>query len=176
MKIFKENNYAFIDSQNLNLNIRNQGWVLDFARFRVYLKEKHHVKMAFLFIGYVEDNKKLYDFLTRVGYTCIFKPTLEYKDGSTKGNCDAELVLQAMIEFQNYNKAVIVSGDGDFHCLMKYLLEKNKLWALLIPNRHKFSALLKFRIFRPYLWFMNDLRGRLSYTKEKAPEGRNLKG
>ncbi len=37
----KANNYAFIDSQNLNLNIRNQGWILDFARFRVYLKEKH---------------------------------------------------------------------------------------------------------------------------------------
>jgi len=29
------NNYAFIDSQNLNLGIRVQGWELDFARFRV---------------------------------------------------------------------------------------------------------------------------------------------
>jgi uncharacterized LabA/DUF88 family protein len=167
----KGNNYAFIDSQNLNLNVRNQGWILDFARFRVYLKDKHGVTKAFLFIGYVEDNKKLYDFLTRVGYLCIFKPTLEYKDGSTKGNCDAELVLQAMIEFSNYDKAVIVSGDGDFHCLAKYLFEKKKLGALVIPNRYKFSALLKFRIFRPYLRFMNDLRGRLSYTKEKTPEG-----
>lgn len=149
---------------------------MDFAHFRVYLKEKHGVAKAFLFIGYIEDNKKLYDFLTRTGYICIFKPTLGYKDGSTKGNCDAELVLQTMIEFPNYNKAIIVSGDGDFHCLAKYLLEKKKLGALLIPNRHKFSALLKFRIFRVYLRFMNDLRSRLSYTKEKAPEGRNLKG
>ncbi len=165
----KENNYAFIDSQNLNLNIRNQGWILDFAQFRVYLKEKYAATKVFLFIGYVEDNKKLYNFLTRSGYICIFKPTLEYKDGSTKGNCDAELVLQAMIEFPSYDKAVIVSGDGDFHCLAKYLLEKNKLEALLIPNRYKFSALLKFRIFRPYLRFMNDLRSRLSYKKEKAP-------
>jgi len=172
----KENSHAFIDSQNLNLNIRNQGWILDFAHFRVYLEEKYAVSKAFLFIGYVESNKKMYDFLTRVGYTCIFKPTLEYKDGSTKGNCDAELVLQAMIEFPNYNKTVIVSGDGDFHCLVKYLLEKGKLGAILIPNRNKFSALLKFRIFRPYLRFMNDLRGKLSYKKEKAPEGRNLKG
>lgn len=168
----KRKNYAFIDSQNLNLNIRNQGWILDFARFRVYLKEKHGVTKAFLFIGYVEDNKKLYDFLARAGYLCIFKPTLEYKDGSTKGNCDAELVLQAMIEFSNYEKAVIVSGDGDFHCLVKYLLEKSKLESLIIPNRYKFSALLKFRVFRPYLRFMNDLRNRLSYTKEKTPEGR----
>ena len=172
----KENDYAFIDSQNLNLNIRNQGWILDFAHFRIYLKEKYGVSKAFLFIGYVEDNKKLYDFLTRADYICIFKPTLEYKDGSTKGNCDAELVLQTVIELPNYDQAMIVSGDGDFHCLVKYLLEKNKLRAILIPNRDKFSALLKFRMFRPYLRFMNDLRGKLSYKKEKAPEGRNLKG
>ena len=33
-------NYAFIDSQNLNLAIRDQGWVLDFGRFRKYFKEK----------------------------------------------------------------------------------------------------------------------------------------
>ncbi len=91
MKI-QENNYAFIDSQNLNLNIRNQGWSLDFARFRVYLKEKYGVTKAFLFVGYVEENQELYDFLIRSNYVCIFKPIL-YKDGVIKGNCDAELVL-----------------------------------------------------------------------------------
>ena len=71
------NNYAFIDSQNLNLNIRSQGWILDFKRFLVYLKEKYKVSKAFIFIGYVDENKKLYDFLGRVGYTCVFKPTLK---------------------------------------------------------------------------------------------------
>jgi len=162
-----ENNYAFIDSQNLNLNIRNQGWILDFARFRVYLREKYGVNQAFLFLGYIEENKKMYDFLSRTGYTCVFKPTLEYRDGTTKGNCDAELVLQAMIEYSNYDGAVIVSGDGDFHCLAKYLLEKKKLKLLLIPNRDKFSALLKYKIFRPYLRYMNDLRERLDYKKER---------
>ncbi len=163
------NNYAFIDSQNLNLNIRNQGWVLDFKRFRIYLKEKYGVSKAFLFIGYIEENKKLYDFLERVGYVCIFKPVLEYKTGEVKGNCDAELVLQAMIEYPKYEKAVIVTGDGDFHCLVNYLFEKKKLEAILIPNRSKFSALLKFKIFRPYFRFLNDLRGKLAYKKEKAP-------
>jgi len=162
------NNYAFIDSQNLNLNIRNQGWILDFKRFRVYLKDKYGVSKAFLFIGYVEANKKLYAFLKHAGFICIFKPTLVHKDGSTKGNCDAELVLQAMIEYKNYKKAVIVSGDGDFHCLIKYLFENKKLEVLIIPNRYQFSALLKFRIFRPYLRFMNDLKERLSY-KRKDP-------
>ena len=56
----KINNYAFIDSQNLNLSIRSLGWKLDFARFRIYLKEKYGVTKAFLFIGYVEGNNDLY--------------------------------------------------------------------------------------------------------------------
>lgn len=170
------NNYAFIDSQNLNLAIRDLGWRLDSRRFRVYLKEKYGVTKAFLFIGYIEGNAGLYASLQDAGFICIFKPTLKYKDGTTKGNCDAELVLQTMIEYGKYEKAIIVTGDGDFHCLVQYLLEQEKLQALLIPNRFKYSALLKMKVFRPYLRFMNDLQGLLEYKKEKAPKGRNLEG
>ena len=112
------NNYAFIDSQNLNLGVKSQGWKLDFARFRKYLKERYGVEKAFLFIGFVEGNQSLYTYLQESGYICIFKPTLVYKDGTIKGNCDAELVLHTMIEYPNYEKAVIVSGDGDFFCLV----------------------------------------------------------
>lgn len=167
MKI-KGNNFAFIDSQNLNLAIRDLGWRLDFKKFRIYLAEKYKVSKAFLFIGYIEGNANLYKSLQEAGFICIFKPTLKYKDGTTKGNCDAEMVLQAMIEYPNYDQAVVVSGDGDFHCLVKYLVEQEKLYALLVPNRHKFSALLKFQIFRPYLRYMNDLQHLLAYKKEKA--------
>jgi len=51
------NNYAFIDSQNLNLGVKNQGWRLDFKKFRVYLAEKYCVKVAYLFIGYIQKIK-----------------------------------------------------------------------------------------------------------------------
>jgi uncharacterized LabA/DUF88 family protein len=162
-----ENNFAFIDSQNLNLAIRALGWKLDFKRFRIYLQEHYGVTKALLFIGFVDGNSDLYVALQDAGFTCVFKPTLIYKDGKTKGNCDAELVLQAMIEYQNYDKAVIVTGDGDFHCLIKYLIEQGKFSALLIPNKFKFSALLKFKMFRPYLRYMNDLRGMLEYEKKR---------
>lgn len=67
----KQHNYAFIDSQNLNLAIRSLGWKLDFKRFRVYLAEKYGVSQAFLFIGYVEGNADLYTALQRAGYVCI---------------------------------------------------------------------------------------------------------
>lgn len=108
--------------------------------------------------------------LKSAGFICVFKPTPTHKDGTTKGNCDAELVLQAMIEYSNYDKAIIVTGDGDFYCLAKYLIEHDKLDALMIPNKFKYSALLKFKIFRPHLRFVNDLQGRLVYKKKRPYE------
>lgn len=164
-------NYAFIDSQNLNLAIRELGWKLDFARFRVYLKEKFQIEKAYIFIGYMPSNQQLYSFLQDSGFHCIFRPTLTYKDGKTKGNCDAELILQAMIDFNEYDKAVIVTGDGDFYCLVNHLISNNKLKALLVPNRHKYSALLKLKEFKPFTRDMNDLRNKLGYTgyKKKNP-------
>lgn len=139
--------YAFIDSQNLNLGVKSQGWQLDFSRFFIYLKDKYKVSKAFLFIGYVPGNEALYTYLQKAGYICIFKPTLEIKDGKEikiKGNVDAELVLHAMIEYSNYKKAVIVSGDGDFHCLIEYLAGKDKLLKIIVPNFRYSSLLRKF--------------------------------
>lgn len=139
-------NFAFIDSQNLNLGIKSQGWRLDFRKFRLYLKNKYGVKTAYLFIGMVPGNESLYDNLQDMGYRLIFKPTTEYKSNGevhVKGNVDAELVLYAAAKTYNqYDKAIIVSGDGDFHCLLEYLSENNKLGSVLVPNK-KFSSLLK---------------------------------
>lgn len=136
-------NFAFIDSQNLNLGIKHSGWRLDFQKFRRYLQEKYSVIKAYVFIGYVPGNEGLYTNLQNMGYICIFKPTLQLKDGQVKGNVDAELVLHTMIQFNNFDKAVIVSGDGDFYCLIEYLLKENKLERLLVPNETVYSALFK---------------------------------
>lgn len=151
--------YAFIDSQNLNLGIRDQGWRLDFTRFRIYLKDKYKVEKTFLFIGYVSGNDHLYKYLQMAGYILITKPTLAYTAGKKKmikGNVDAELVLHAMIEYNSYDSAVIVTGDGDFYCLVEYLQRQSKLAKLIIPNKNKFSALL--RNFHEKTLFMTDIK------------------
>ena len=143
----KEKIYAFVDSQNLNLGVKSQGWRLDFAKFRVFLKDKYEVDKAFIFIGYINGNTPLYTYLQKAGYVCVFKPTLEIKNAKEikiKGNVDAELVLHSMIEFEDYNKAVIVSGDGDFHCLFEYFVKKNKLSKIIVPNKRYSSLIRKF--------------------------------
>jgi len=158
-----DNNYAFIDSQNLNLSIRSQGWFLDFKKFRRYLNDKYHITKAFIFIGYVPQNQSLYTGLQKDGYILIFKPTLVLPDGKVKGNVDAELVLHTMIEYPNYDKALIITGDGDFYCLVDYLMKNNKLLNLMIPNRYDFSSL--FRKLMKKIIFMNNLRSKLEYRK-----------
>jgi len=167
--------YAFIDSQNLNLAIKDCGWELDFTRFFTYLKDKYDVKKVFLFIGYVAGNESLYTYLQSAGYIVVFKPTLEYRKGKqicTKGNVDAEMVLHAMKEFPHYDQAIIISGDGDFHCLIEYLEEQGKLFHVIIPNRRRYSALL--RKFRRYFIFIDDLQRKLE-KRTKKKRGSNLR-
>jgi len=158
-----QNNYAFIDSQNVNLSIRSQGWILDFRRFRQYLNDKYGVTKAFLFIGYVYENQALYTGLQKDSYILVFKPTLKLPSGKVKGNVDAEIVLHAMIEYENYHKALIVTGDGDLYCFVDYLIKNSKLLKLMVPNKNSFSSL--FRRLMPHMVFMNDLRNKLEYDK-----------
>lgn len=161
----KTDNYAFIDSQNLNLSVKQQGWTLDFRRFRKYLEDKYKITKAFLFIGYVPQNQSLYINLQKDGYILVFKPTLTLPDGRVKGNVDAELVLHAMIEYRNYDKALIVTGDGDFYCLVEYLLKNDKLSKLMIPDRRSYSSL--FRKLMSHVVFVSDLRKKLEFIKER---------
>ncbi len=154
--------YTFIDSQNLNLGVKSQGWKLDWRKFRQYLRNKYNVTKAFLFIGYKPGNEMLYAIMQKMGFVVILKPTLELPDGTVKGNVDAELVLHTIIEYKNYDKALIVSGDGDFYCLVEYLVNKNKLLLLLAPNRH-YSRLL--RDFSKFIVRVDRLRESLEFKK-----------
>jgi uncharacterized LabA/DUF88 family protein len=165
--------YAFIDSQNLNLGTNNdivingiriyKGWKLDFKKFYFYLKTKYHVSKAFLFIGKVSGHEPLYNYLTGIGYQLEFKPTLHYLNGNNtpqiKRNVDAELVLHTMIEYNNFDKAIIVAGDGDYFCLVEYLEKNNKLLHLIIPNKLQWSSLL--RPYGNYMIFVTDLEANL---------------
>lgn len=163
MKSKLRNNFAFIDSQNLNLGIQGMGWQLDWRKFRVYLRDRFDIQRAYLFLGYVPKYKNLYEDLKTAGFILIFKPTVFDKNtGRIKGNCDAELVLQTMIDYPHYEVALIVTGDGDFYCLVDYLKKKNKLSFVLTPSKKQCSFLLR-QSARKQLLFMDDLKEKLSY-------------
>ncbi len=186
----KERIYAFIDSQNLNLGVRNdirtkdgkhfryKGWNLDFGKFFHYLRETWKVEKAFVFIGFIPENQELYDSLIKDGYELVYKPILEvtnkeHSDVKVKGNIDAELVMHAMINYPKYDKAIIVSGDGDFFCLEEYLEQKGKLAKIIIPNKWNYSSLLE--KYSSYFLNMSDLRKKLNYSSRNKQAGTDKK-
>jgi len=165
------NNYAFIDANNLHLTMINMGWDLDYKRFRVYLNEKYGVTKAYYFIGYLKENEGIYTRFREYGYTVVFKEVLKIKNEETgeitiKGNVDAELVLQAMIDFGNYRQAVIVSSDGDYACLIKYLILKKKLLTVFAPCEAGCSHLLV-KASQGNVAYVGNLRRILEYTPIK---------
>lgn len=172
--------YAFIDSQNLNVGVKKLGWKMDWSKLLAFLQNKYGVTKAFMFIGYVPEFEDMYVKLHETGYSVVLKPTYDMTrprpeepeekpqtDGKeeeekrqTKGNIDADLVLWAMKEINSYDKAVIVSGDGDFYVLIEYLVEQKKLARLLTPNRF-YSGL--FNKFDEYVERLDVHRKELAY-------------
>jgi len=56
--------------------------------------------------------------------------------GLIKGNCDAELIVEAMSDYyENKSKlSVLISSDGDFSVLAKFLLDKKSLRVIISPR------------------------------------------
>lgn len=173
----KANNYAFIDSQNLNMGVSSnvvhkgkniyRGWKLDYRKFRIFLRNKYRVENAYLFIGNMAGQEALYTYLQECGYILVLKPTTSYTDSlgkiSVKGNVDTDLVLYASAKvFDDYDKAVVVTGDGDFLSLCEYLVDESKLLKIVIPNKKKYSQLLN--KFSDYFDFVSVNKKKLEKT------------
>ncbi len=90
---------------------------------------------------------------------------MQKPNGKVKGNIDAELVLHAMIEYENYDKALIITGDGDFFCLVEYFIKNDKLLKLMIPDKNAYSSL--YRKVAPHMVFVSDLKRKLKYEIER---------
>jgi uncharacterized LabA/DUF88 family protein len=177
--------YAFIDNQNLNATINNLGWKIDWRKFRKFLANKYGAQQAYMFIGYMPEHEDMYEKLHEAGYNIVLKQTYDMtkprtdddskseeekakdkeKERHIKGNVDTELVLWAMKEIPNYDKAVIVSGDGDFYSLIEYLDEQKKLLKILTPS-WQYSGL--FNRYESYIERIDKNRRELEYRKRPA--------
>lgn len=161
---------AYIDGANLHRGVQSLGWKLDYARFRIWLSDKYGVSTAYLFIGLIPKYKDLYTHLQKVGFTLIFKEVVYDGDGKPKGNCDADLIIQAMRDsFEKATtKAILVASDGDYTPLVKFWQKKGQLEGILSPaSEKKCSVLLKRTDAR--IAYINDQRRILGMQNEKAP-------
>lgn len=73
---------------------------------------------------------RFYCNLEKFGYTLFLKPVKHYEQRDEtfvrKANCDVEMTLQMLLEESNFDRAVVLSGDGDFLPVLRYLRKKGK--------------------------------------------------
>ncbi len=144
-----ERNIAFIDGQNLYMGTMTNGnsWKIDLGKFRVYLQYKYSVDKAYYFLGYVnEAYQDLYSEIQEAGFVLIFKQYNAAMLGKKKGNVDTDIVFHVMKKLyknEDFDRIVLVSGDGDYKILVDFLIEENKLKKILFPNRCFASSLYK---------------------------------
>ena len=148
MKNKSENNLAFIDGQNLHLSTAKRdvdAWKIDHKKLRVYLKDKYHVTKAFYLMGYfLENHQDLYRNLEKAGFTLLFKEHRANLLTEKKGNVDNDIIFHAMenlVDNKDFNKIVIISGDGDYKKLVCYFLNKGRFKTILLPNSKRASSL-----------------------------------
>ena len=166
----KEQVFAFIDAQNIAKGIENSGWKIDWSAFRYWLAKHYNVSQAYMYIGYMAENRDLYLQLNNNGFNIDLKQTVQSnrdsqkrEPGEIKGNVDVDLTIGVWREYNNYNKAIIVSGDGDFTSLIQHLLDRRKLKKIIVPEFY--SSL--FRRFNEYIIELNDYRHELNYVRNQ---------
>ena len=162
--------HLYIDGNNLYRAATELGFKIDYKKFRGWLRQKYNITNVYLFIGLIPSRTSFYEHLQESGFILVFKQTISVK-GIVKGNCDAELVLKAVSDFytQAYIKCILLSGDGDFGCLVEFLKKNNALDRIIAPDEQKCSILIRNK--NTDITFLNEHYHKFSSQteKEKAP-------
>jgi uncharacterized LabA/DUF88 family protein len=168
----KERNIAFIDAQNLHLWTTTEKWVVDFKRFRVYLEQKFQVKEAYFFLWFLdEEQNELYRNVQKAWFIVEFREHNANMKGKKKGNVDVDIVFEVMrkiFEGKDFDKIVLVSGDGDYIKMVNYLIEKRLLRKMLFPNK-QFSSLYNAIAYNYWVNLsLAGIRKKIEYKKRGA--------
>ena len=168
----KINNIAFIDAQNLHLWTAYENWKIDFKRFRIYLERKYNVDEVYMFLWFVNDEQQqLYRNIQKAWFILEFREHSSFMLWKKKWNVDVDIVFEVMhrlLEKNDFNKIVLVTGDWDYIKLVNYLIKKDKLQKILFPNKN-FSSLYKKMAYKFWVNLsLKDVKNKIEYKKRDA--------
>ena len=158
----------YIDGNNLYRSAKELGFEIDYKKFRGWLRQKYNPTFVYLFIGLVPERTNFYEHLQKCGYILVFKQTVSVGE-KIKGNCDAELVLKSIKDYytKSFDSCILITGDGDFGCLVEFLKENKSLNCIIAPDRDKCSILLRNK--NTEITFLNEHYHKFSGEIKKAP-------
>lgn len=155
---------VFIDASNIIYGCNRAGWKMDFEKLFQYFTTRFGAKRILYYAGLDSQNKKqllFYELLQRFGYELHLVPVKHFSDGTRKGDVDARLAFEAMRYYNEYEKAIFLTGDGDYFWLFEYLLENGKDISLFA---HRDSTARELRqLFGPRFTDLTPLRRILEF-------------
>jgi len=152
--------YIFIDAANSHYYLKMAGWQIDWLKFKAYCERIYQSPFFFYYEGVpskgqyfdiypnhgitefsVTKKKKInyFKFLKGISFKVRQKPVGRIYDSTAgqfkhKCNFDVELTIDALDNISNYDCFVLVSGDGDFVKLVKYLKGRKKKTVIIAPS------------------------------------------
>ena len=109
---------------------KKNGWFFDPKRILKYFTQDPQVRLinAFWYTGLKDsqDQRGFRDALISLGYTVRTKVLKEYYDDnsgrySQKANLDIEIVIDMFNTVEQYDRVILLSGDGDFERAIELL-------------------------------------------------------
>lgn len=132
--------FGGVETHNFRHNYQKDDTV-PIARLEIYLldvlenKGKKLNEAELLLLSRHLQRVRFYLKLLQFGYQLFLKPVKLYdqEDGTTKrkANCDVDMTFHLMKEKEDFDRAVVLSGDGDFLPVLKYLKEIGKEMIIL---------------------------------------------
>ena len=124
---------VFVDGSNCYYTHRKLGWNMDAEKLLEFCEDFGIITEATYYGALTADisQRNFYNRLAYIGYSLITKPLKSIYDPATgnhfqKANLDVEIVLDMFNTIDNYDVAVLVSGDGDFERALQYLKSRGK--------------------------------------------------
>lgn len=152
-KFVKGKTAVFIDASNIYFSQKTLGWQIDFKKLLNYFKANTDLARIAFYSAINPENareRKFHDFLDIVGYTVRHKQVKFIKDsndelrgGHHKGNIDVDLTIDAVHLKDSYDTFVLLSGDGDFESLLKYLKAHKKRCIVMSTKWHVSFELIR---------------------------------
>jgi uncharacterized LabA/DUF88 family protein len=96
-------------------------------------------KKEFLELHKNYERAKFFSKLDDFGYVLHLKPVKTHFDKKgfmyKKADCDLDMAIQSIIEIENYDRVLMLSGDVDFLPLYKFLKDKGKEIIIMVNSK-----------------------------------------
>lgn len=137
--------YVFIDAANIFYTQRTLGWRISYERLKEYFQKEYADYLGKMFVYTATDStrpqqKKFIDMLEINGYIVRTKEVKRIRVAkgvyAWKGDFDVELAMDALDHLQEYDTAMLLSGDSDFAPIVQRMKEQKKNVIVMSAKHH----------------------------------------